>query len=73
MLFDEAVQVERPDTVLSEVCVIKGTTCCFALCIEENFNTDMHADVEELIWFKLGMMIDTTKFYILILVYVTLI
>ena len=37
-----------------------------------NFNNSMHLDVDELIWFKRGMMIDIIVLYILILVVLTL-
>ena len=37
-----------------------------------NLSVGMHLDGCELIWFKLGIMIDATKLYILTLVYVAL-
>ena len=49
----------------------RGTTAVL-LTVSKNFIVDMHSDVWELIWFKLGMMIDTVKFDILVLVYVAL-
>ena len=37
-----------------------------------SFNVGMHSGIYELIWFKLGVMIVTIGFYILIIVFVTL-
>ena len=42
-------------------------TAVWLNCVK-NFNVDMQLDVYESIWFKLGMMIDTIKLSILILV-----
>ena len=50
----------------------EGRNCCFADCIQENFNVDMHLDVYESIWFRFGLMIDTILLYILIVVLLTL-
>ena len=36
--------------------------------MSETFNTGIHLDIYEQMWFKLTMMIYTTEFYILIIV-----
>ena len=38
-----------------------------------NFTADMHSDIYDPVWFKLGIMIDTLELYIFILIYVALI
>ena len=39
-----------------------------SLTMSDNFNVDMHSDVYESIWLKLGVMIETIVLYILILI-----
>ena len=52
---------------LSEILWNNGNNCCL-LIVSKNFNVDLHADVFQLIYFQVGMMIDSIEFYILILV-----
>ena len=40
--------------------------------VSKDFKIGMHLDVYIPTWFKLGMRIDATRFYVLILVYMTL-
>ena len=49
---------------------IKGNNCCCIDCTKD-LNIGLHLDIYEPIWFKLDMMTDATKLYILIIVYVT--
>ena len=57
--------------LLNKIYLIKANKCCF-LTASEGINVGMHLDIYELIWFKLGVMIDITELYTLILVCVTL-
>ena len=61
--------------LLTEIYGIKGNNCCFTDCIKKKKKKlRWHAfENYEPMWFKLGLEIDTTELYILILVYVTLI
>ena len=61
--------------LLTEIYGIKGNNCCFTDCIKQKTKKlRWHAfENYEPMWFKLGLEIDTTELYILILVYVTLI
>ena len=56
---------------LSEIYWNKGNNCCFTDHIT-NFNVDLHSDIHESIWFKLGLMIHTIVLYSMILLWLTL-
>ena len=59
--------------LLSSSYIVQGNNCCSTDCMKKCWLFhDMHSVIYELIWFKLGMMVDTTEVYILILVWVTL-
>ena len=53
---------------LSEICGVKGNDSCLEFAISNNFSAGMHSDIYALIWFKLGMLIETIELYILVLV-----
>ena len=62
----------------SVICAVKGNNCSFTGCIKKkkkksnnnknkqanNKQKSWHSDIYEQIWFKLGIIIDTTKSYI---------
>ena len=63
----EAIQAGHSVVYLSEIYVIKRNKYCLPDCQKKNFASDMQSDVYEPIFFKLGVIIGTTVFYILIL------
>ena len=60
-------KVEHRDTTLSKIERNKGITAVL-LTVSKYFNVGMHSDIYWSVWYKLGMMIDTTALCILILV-----
>ena len=41
----------------------KGKNCFYSLCQKKNFDSGMHLDDHEQIWFKVGVIIDIAKLY----------
>ena len=58
--------------LLSEYLIINGKKLLFWLTEARNLNICLHSDINETIWFKLGIVISTTELYILIQVCVNL-
>ena len=59
----EAIWVEHPDTTF-----VWNLMKQWKRLPQKPFNIDMHSELAELIWFRLGMMINTIELYILMLV-----
>ena len=68
---DEVIQVEHPDTNFEQVLISREIAAVLLTTWTKKISIGLCSEVSELIWFKLGMMVDIIELFILILIQVT--